>query len=352
MMKQSTQFSNRKQTGLTIVELLVAMAIQFILLAGMVYVYTNSKVMFTVNEQLSRVQENGRYATDALLYDIRMAGYAGCRSIKEIIPNIIANSPPVFASLSDSLIVYEDGAGWTNPTTLIRVAGSDVITLQSSRGSGVSLTGNMAADNANIQIASNPDGLDANDLILISDCSNADLFRATGVSNGTPVTITHAQSTNTSNRLAKAYQDDAQIMSFDAHTYFIAIGANGEPGLYQHSFSSNTATLLAEGIENMQLLLAEDTSGDQEPDIYVTASLATAAVIADPSTGTPATPAVIGTDWEAIIGVRVGLLMRSEIGVASEPRSYSFNGVEANPSNDTRVRKAFWSYAAMRNKIN
>jgi type IV pilus assembly protein PilW len=351
-MRQSKQLPNRKQAGLTMVELLVAMAIQFILLAGMVYVYTNSKVMFTVNEQLSRVQENGRYATDALLYDIRMAGYAGCRSIKEVIPNIIANSPPAFESLSDSLMVYENGAGWTNPTALIRVAGSDVITLQSTRGNGVSLTGNMAADNANIQITSNPDGLESDDLVLISDCSNADLFRATGVGNGTPVTITHAESTNTSNRLSKAYQSDAQIMSFDAHTYFIATGANGEPGLYQHSLSSNTATLLAEGIASMQLLLAEDTNGDQEPDTYVTASLATAAVAADPGAGTAAVPAMIGTDWEAIVGVRVGLLLRSDIGVASEPRSYSFNGVEANPSNDTRVRKAFWSYAAMRNKIN
>ena len=53
-MKQSTRFSNRKQTGLTLVELLVAMAIQFILLAAMVYVYTSSRVMFTVNEQLAR----------------------------------------------------------------------------------------------------------------------------------------------------------------------------------------------------------------------------------------------------------------------------------------------------------
>jgi len=329
------------------------MAIQFILLAAMVYVYTSSRVMFTVNEQLSRVQENGRYATDALLYDIRMAGFAGCRSIKEITPNIIANSPPVFTSLGDSLVVYEDGDGWTNPTTLNRVAGSDVITLQSTRGSGVSLVGNMSVDTAQLQINSNPDGLKSNDLILISDCSNADLFRATTVAKGaSKVNITHAMSTNTSNRLSKLYQDDAQILSFDAHTYFIATGANGEPGLYQYSLSSATATLLAEGIESMQLLLAEDTNGDQEPDIYISASSPKAAVLADPSAGIPASDAVIGTDWEAIIGIRVGLLLRSEIGVASEPRSYSFNGAEANPGNDTRVRKAFWSYAAMRNKIN
>ena len=321
-----------KAAGLSLVELLVAMAIQFILLGGMVYVYTNSKVMFNLNEQLSRVQENGRFATDALLYDIRMAGFVGCRSIEEITPNIIANSPPVFASLSDSLTVFENGTGWTNPTTLTRVAGTDVITLQSTRGSGASLTGNMTADNANIQVGSNPDGLVANDLILISDCSNADLFRASSVSTGTPVTIAHANNVNSDNRLSKAYRDDAHIMSFDAHTYFIATGANGEPGLYQYSLNSNTATLMAEGIESMQIILAEDTSGDQQPDTYVDA------------TGV--------SDWETVIGIRVGLLMRTEDGVASEPRSFSFNGSEANAGDDRRVRKAFWSYAAMRNRIN
>lgn len=320
------------QTGLSMVELLVAMVIQIILLAGMVYVYGSSKKMFTVNEQMARVQENGRHATDALLYDIRMSGYAGCRSVKEIAPNIIAKSPPTFITLTDGLIVYEDGSGWTNPTSLTRVAGSDVITLQSTRGDGISLTGNMTADNANIQISSNPDGLVANDLILISDCSSADLFRATSVSNGSTITIAHANSTNTTNRLSKAYQSDAQILSFDAHTYFVAVDAAGEPGLYQYSLNSNSATVLTPGIENIQLLLAEDSGGDQQPDLYVDA------------TGV--------TDWEAVIGIRVGLLLRSETGVATEARSFSFNGAEANTTDDLRVRKAFWSYAALRNRIN
>lgn len=320
----------RKQLGFSMVELLVAMVIQFILLAGMVYVYSNSRVMFTVNEQLSRVQENGRYLTDALLYDIRMAGYSGCRSIDEVVPNIVANSPPSFASLTDGITVFENGAGWTNPTALTRVAGSDVITLQSTQGRGISLSASMASDTATIQIASNPDGLAANDLILIADCSRADLFRASAVSGGT--TIAHDNSANSGNQLSKAYEDDAQVMPFDAHTYFIATGANGEPGLYQHSLNSNTATLLAEGVESMQLLLAEDTSGDQQPDTYVTAT------------------AVI--DWGAVIGVRVGLLMRSGNNVATEARAFNFNGADANTGNDTRVRKAFWSYAAMRNQIN
>jgi type IV pilus assembly protein PilW len=312
------------------VELMVAMVIQFILLAGMVYVYSNSRVMFTVNEQLSRVQENGRYLTDALLHDIRMAGYSGCRSIDEVVPNNIARLPPTFASLADGITVFENGAGWANPSALTRVAGSDVITLQSTQGSGASLRANMITDTAMIQIIINPDRLAANDLILISDCSHADLFRASAVNHGS--TIAHDNIANTGNQLSKAYADDAQLMPFDAHTYFIATGANAEPGLYQYSFNSDTATLLAEGVENMQLLLAEDTSGDQEPDVYVNAT------------------AVM--DWEAVIGVRVGLLMRSDNNVAAEARAFTFNGADANTGNDTRVRKAFWSYAAMRNRIN
>lgn len=320
----------RKQLGFSMVELMVAMVIQFILLAGMVYVYSNSRVMFTVNEQLSRVQENGRYLTDVLLHDIRMAGYSGCRSIDEVVPNnIIARSPPTFASLADGITVFENGAGWDNPTALTRVAGSDVITLQSAQGSGVSLRANMITDTATIQMIWNPDRLAANDLILISDCSHADLFRASAINLGT--IIAHDNIANTGNQLSKAYAKDAQLMPFDAHTYFIA-SANAEPGLYQYSFNSDTATLLAEGVENMQLLLAEDTSGDQEPDVYVDAT------------------AVM--DWAAVIGVRVGLLMRSANNVATEARAFAFNGANANTSNDTRVRKAFWSYAAMRNRIN
>lgn len=320
----------RKQLGFSMVELMVAMVIQFILLAGMVYVYSNSRVMFTVNEQLSRVQENGRYLTDVLLHDIRMAGYSGCRSIDEVVPNIIANRPPIFASLTDGITVFENGAGWDNPTALTRVAGSDVITLQSAQGSGVSLRANMITDTATIRMIWNPDRLAANDLILISDCSHADLFRALAIKHGT--IIVHNNIANTGNQLSKAYAKDAQLMPFDAHTYFIATGANAEPGLYQYSFNSDTATLLAEGVENMQLLLAEDTSGDQEPDVYVNAT------------------AVM--DWAAVIGVRVGLLMRSANNVATEARAFTFNGANANTGNDTRVRKAFWSYAAMRNRIN
>ena len=82
--------------------------------------------MFTVNQELSRVQENGRYASGTLLYDIRMAGFAGCRSLNEVAPNIVANTAPTFSAVTDGLNVFENGVGWTNPTAITRLAGTDV----------------------------------------------------------------------------------------------------------------------------------------------------------------------------------------------------------------------------------
>lgn len=319
------------QLGISLVELLVAMVIQFILLAGMVYVYGSSRTMFTVNQELSRVQENGRYASDTLLYDIRMAGFAGCRSISEVAPNILANAGPTFSAVTDGLNVYEDGAGWTNPTAITRLTGTDVITVQSISGAGVPLSAAMASASASISVASNPDAVAANDLLLVYDCSRADLIRASSVGTGTPVSIAHNNTTNSSNSLSKAYGTDALVIAFDARTYFIGTDASGEAGLYQYSFNSNTVSLLAQGVESMQLLLAEDTNGDQEPDLYVDAS------------------GVI--DWEAVIGVRVGLLMSSADGTASDARAFTFDGANANAASDRRLRKAFWSYAALRNRI-
>jgi type IV pilus assembly protein PilW len=140
----------KDQLGISLVELLVAMAIQFILLAGMVYVYGSSRTMFTVNQELSRVQENGRYASDTLLYDIRMAGFAGCRSLNEVAPNIVANTAPTFSAVTDGLNVFENGAGWTNPTAITRLAGTDVITVQSISGAGVPLSAAMTSASASI----------------------------------------------------------------------------------------------------------------------------------------------------------------------------------------------------------
>jgi type IV pilus assembly protein PilW len=66
-----------RSLGLSLVELMVALAIGSILIAGAVYVYSQSRNTQRVSETAARLQENGRYVLSVLEPDIQLAGYYG-----------------------------------------------------------------------------------------------------------------------------------------------------------------------------------------------------------------------------------------------------------------------------------
>lgn len=68
-------FINNRQRGFTLVEILVALAIGALLTVGFVQIFSGSKKTYLVQDNLSRLQENGRFAMDFLSQDIRMAGF-------------------------------------------------------------------------------------------------------------------------------------------------------------------------------------------------------------------------------------------------------------------------------------
>ncbi len=63
------------QHGLTLVELLVAMTVGLLLTAGVLTVFVNSSQTYRVQDNLSHLQENGRFALILLGNALRMAGY-------------------------------------------------------------------------------------------------------------------------------------------------------------------------------------------------------------------------------------------------------------------------------------
>jgi type IV pilus assembly protein PilW len=77
MRKEFTKRASKTQLGVTLVELMVALAIGSLLMIGAVSVYMQSRTAFTVSESVSRLQENARYAFEILEPDIRMAHYWG-----------------------------------------------------------------------------------------------------------------------------------------------------------------------------------------------------------------------------------------------------------------------------------
>jgi type IV pilus assembly protein PilW len=103
-MHRATQTNERRprHAGMTLIELMVALAIGSFLMIGAVTVFMQSRTTFRVNESVARLQENARFVLDAIEPDIRMANYFGLttRSSK-IQGRATPADPPAFAVGND-----------------------------------------------------------------------------------------------------------------------------------------------------------------------------------------------------------------------------------------------------------
>jgi len=85
----------RPQSGMTLIELMVALAIGAFLMIGAMTVFMQSRTTFRVTESVSRLQETARFAIDALEPEIRMAQYWGLISRSELVLGRRAPTDPV-----------------------------------------------------------------------------------------------------------------------------------------------------------------------------------------------------------------------------------------------------------------
>ena len=75
--------SRQHSSGFSLIELMVAMTISLVLIAGAAQVYLNSSQAYAVNDATARLQENARYGMSVLEPDIRMAGYWGLTNVAD-----------------------------------------------------------------------------------------------------------------------------------------------------------------------------------------------------------------------------------------------------------------------------
>ncbi len=353
-------------TGLTLVELMVAITIGLIILAAVARLFVTSRATYTLEEGLARVQESGRFAMEFLSQDIRMAGYAGCSAnlSGSQVGNLV--DPPedyttfnpdgisgykyaCSSSCSGALTEWDpdlpsdyfpSGSGEIQP-----IAGSDVIIIQHADTTGTHLTGNPNPDNANIQIISTTalaGTIAAGDILMVSDCKAADIIKVNSISSGSgQKTITHIYNP-TNNKLTHSYSNDAEIMKLVSRVYFIGRRGNSTsnpPALYRREIGGGgnlIAQELVEGVEVMKLSYGEDTDATRDgvPNIYRTS------------------PSAV-SNWRRVLTVRVGLLVRTSTTVDQEndTRTYDLAGITAaaGPYYDKYRRRAFNSTVQVRN---
>lgn len=362
--RRSGKYPCRRVAGLSIVELMVALTIGLILLAALTRLFVTSRSTYTLEESLARVQESGRFAMEFLAQDIRMAGYAGCSANLSgaQVTNMVEGAEDYQTFNANGISGYKytctssctgaltewspnlpsdyfpSGSGNIQPIT-----GSDVVIIQRADTLSTHLTGNSTPSNANIQIINTTDLADeigAGDILMVSNCKSADIFRATGVSSGSgKITVAHSSASNTSNFLANSYGNDAEIMMLISRAYFVGRRSNSTsnpPALYRRELGDGgnlTTSELVEGVNVMRFTYGEDTdaTGDKVPNIY-----------RNPSSV---------SNWRKVVSARIGLLVATTSNVEQnlDTRTYDLAGNTGGPYNDNVRRRAFNATVQLRN---
>jgi type IV pilus assembly protein PilW len=326
---------NQMQRGFSVVELMVAVTLSMILMAGVLSIFASSKVTYLSNEKTARLQENGRMALDLIVRDIRASGYMGCA--KAVPFNTTLNTPT--ALLWDYSRPMQ-GFEWTGPgswspaltTAVIPAAqaaqdGSDAILLRVAQREGVSqrLTNNLLTATGNLTVAT---AVANGTVMMITDCNASTVFQVTGsgppVQHAGPSAATTNGPGNLTNDLSYVYQRDARLIPMQTVVYYVRNNS------LWRVIGTNTPEELVEGVQALQIVYGEDTDADRIVNNYVAADAV--------------------TNWANIVSVSVSLLVRSEqTGTDIDSQTYNLLGTNVGPFNDRRQRMLFVTTAALRN---
>ena len=262
-----------QQTGLTLIEILVAMVISLILMAGVLQIFQSNKQSFRVQESLSLIQENGRTAMRILAEELRMAAFWGCRS--QDISIITDNLDPWGAGYQD--LLANGGIAGTNDDGLNI---SDSITISGARSNRLTLlNGSMGGVGNDIPVT-NGSGIQPGDIMLITNCAKGDIFQVTNATSLGPVDpIEHAASGspgNLTNSLSFGYgSNNTRAMIFQVRRVTYSINADpdsGESSLIRTE--GGVDETLVEGIEDMQIVYGQLIGGAADDMRYVPAGTA------------------------------------------------------------------------------
>ena len=321
------------QKGLSLIELMIAVVLGIFITGGMLQLFVNSKQSYRVQENLSRLQENGRFAMGFITKDIRMVDYWGCLKSTSGIENNL-NASATFNTFTSAVEAADN-----NAVVDAVINGTDTITLKGAFGSGAYVTQIPANTSAAFKVEDNSD-LEENELVIISDCIDGDLFQITndpsvgGAGFDNIIHNTGAVSSgpgNANKPFKKIYGTDAQILKLNFATYSIQSNPSGIPALYR-SINGSVPQELIEGVENMQILYGEDTDNDKTPNNYLPAGTA-------------------GLNLDNVISIRVSLLIRTlEDKIATQSQPYTIFGVTTTPA-DRIFRRVFTSTIALRNRL-
>ena len=293
-----------RQKGLSLAELLLALALGAVIVAGFGRMFAANRATHAVLEGQSRLQESARVALDLIARSARMAGHIGCDSrvatanglngVWRDLPEVRLASPVeafegVGADSGDDAwqpslagLKATDGSGGLGRAP---EPGTDVLALRRVEAQQPLARSVGALDSVVVEA----DGLDLqdDDFAVLADCERAMLFRVTSIAEAAGMaTLARASGAGRLDNRAVALgarwggasgAEGAGVGRVVADVYFVAeVGERnnrGEPvfALWRKVGGGSVAELLR-GIDDMQLLLAVDSTpmdADPRADRYL-----------------------------------------------------------------------------------
>lgn len=286
--------------GLSLVELMIAIALGLLIIAGVISVFVNASGARNEIERTSRQIENGRYALELLTDDLRMAGYYGEFNIAAGTPSALPDPCSVTpADWITALPLHLQGyaSGSVMPTCLPGTVKSDspAVVVRRVRGcvAGVAGCDAVAANKGYLQVALCPTEAKVVATQYVLDLQSAAF----------PLHLKDCATT-------------AGLREYLTHIYFIST-TNGAgqniPTLKRMELTDTSAANpfvekpLVEGVERLHIEYGIDTSGDGLPDGYTP----------DPATYCRTTPPCVPTaaevraNWTDIMTTRLFVLARN-----------------------------------------
>lgn len=318
------------QRGLSLIELLIAMVLGLLLIAGVMQVFLSSKQTYSTTSALSRTQESGRFASEFLSFDIRNTGYKG-----ECVAPI--NN---LTGLTDDRFTLDMGLkAWDNSqsglpswfTASDRLAGTDMILVKHAvNGSGATAanTNNTATTGVSFALTQ-ASGIDTGTILVTADPIGCDMFQNQSAKTADAI------SRPNSGTLSHNYTNDMEILAYQSAVYFIKAGTSGVPSLWRIRYNQGTTGMLAEemveGVQNMQLQFAVGNASGAITGDYVDAQSI--------------------TDWSAVVSVKLSLLVvSSDTNVIPQNQVIAFNGSNVTIAN-RRLAQVFTSTIGIRNRL-
>lgn len=269
--------NKRRSKGLSLIELLIAMFIGLFLLAGITSSYIYSKKSSISRDQYSLLEDNGRIALEIMSRTLEHTGYTSSIGAP-LVNNFITTSVDSRTCSGGGASVINTGLFPANSTLNNDVNGDRI---------GVVYLG---------------------DADVSSDCTGAALPANCQIS---PTTTA----------------ETASIYS----TFYLN---NADNTLMCAGSRENTAQVIAEGVENMQILYGIDANGDKAVDRYVNADN-------------------VNGSWNSVISVQIAILVRAlrETKDKAEAVTYTLLDTPITSDNDRFKRAVFSTTVNLRNTL-